>query len=73
MDENLGLVNPIGSMEKKIILDFQVFSRYLNEGSGSPWAGQVIAKLWPDDCLNPLKSTMDENLGLVNPIGSTEK
>ena len=36
MDENLGLVNPIGSMEKKIILDFQVFSRYLNEGSGSP-------------------------------------
>ena len=31
MDENLGLVNPIGSMEKKIILDFQVFSTWMKE------------------------------------------
>ena len=31
MDENLGLVNPIGSTEKKIILDFQVFSTWMKE------------------------------------------
>ena len=31
MDENFGLVNPIGSMEKKIILDFQVFSTWMKE------------------------------------------
>ena len=46
---------------------------YLNDGSGSPWAGQVIAKLWPDDFLNADESTIDENLGLLNPIGSMEK
>ena len=71
--ENFGTDIPIGSKKNGTSDLKKNTKQYLNDGSGSPWAGQVIAKLWPNDFLNADESTMDENLGLVNPIGSIEK
>ena len=46
------------------------FKFYLNEGSGSAWAGQVIPKLSPDDFSKVEEDKIEENFGFVNPIGS---
>jgi len=46
------------------------FFTYLNEGVGEPCAGQVREIPNPADILKADKSTMDENFGLADPIGS---
>ena len=46
------------------------FKFYLNEGSGSPCAGQVIPKPSPDDFSKVEEDKIEENFGFVNPIGS---
>ena len=45
---------------------------YLNEGKGIPWAGHVIAKPCPAALVKADRSKMEENLGLVDPMGSKQ-
>ena len=42
----------------------------MNEGTGEHWAGQVKEIPDPADILKADRSTMEENLGLADPIGS---
>ena len=46
---------------------------YLNEGRGVPWAGHVMARPRPEDLVKADDSKMEENFGLVDPIGSNDK
>ena len=45
---------------------------YLNPGVGEPWAGHVSAISEFATILNARESTMLENFGLADPIGSGE-
>ena len=69
MDENLGLVNPIGSTK---ILQNKLGSQnfYLNEGIGAPWAGHVNAMPEFKGSVNFDDSSLLANFGFAEPIGS---
>ena len=69
MDENLGLVNPIGST-KNIQIIRNLNSFYLNEGIGAPWAGQVKAMPEFKGSVNFDDSSLLANFGFAEPIGS---
>jgi hypothetical protein len=43
---------------------------YLNEGVGEPWAGHVNEIPSPADILKADRSTIEENFGLADPMGS---
>ncbi len=45
----------------------------LNDGIGEPCAGHVRAIPDPDDFLKVKDSWLEENFGLVDPIGSTNR
>lgn len=46
--------------------------QYLNDGIGTPCAGHVRATPVPNFFLKADKSTIEENLGLENPMGSNQ-
>ena len=49
-----------------------IFSQYLNGGIGIPCAGQVRATPEPNFFLKADKSTLEENFGFENPMGSKQ-
>ena len=73
--ENLGLAEPTGSKWQNVVVKQAAYlsMKYLNEGVGYPWAGHVNEIPSPADILKADKSTMEENFGLAEPIGSEEK
>ena len=58
---------------KKFKTQRVIYLNYLNEGVGEPWAGHVREIPNPADILKADKSTIDENFGLADPIGSNFK
>ena len=47
-----------------------ILSKYLNAGSGKPWAGHIKASDEDSECRNVELLSADENFGLALPIGS---
>ena len=70
--ENFGFAKPTGSEQKSFqcLEVIQLFWIYLNEGVGEPWAGHVNEIPSPADILKADRSTIEENFGLADPMGS---
>ena len=75
MVENFGFESPIGSKDHEKQKDKNselIFFQYLNDGIGIPCAGQVRATPEPNFFLKADKSTLEENFGFENPMGSKQ-
>ena len=73
--ENFGFESPIGSKDYVKTKNRNcklIFFQYLNDGIGIPCAGQVKATPEPNFFLKADKSTLEENFGFENPMGSKQ-